>query len=79
MYLYSPDNSVSGASYKGVPLEMLNGRFWVDDEEAVAVLASHGLVPHPDQSEDPTDSTDTADEPAADGAPRRGRPSKSAR
>ena len=70
-YLYSPDGSVSGASFGGVSLEFLNGRVWVDSDEAVEALASHGLVPAPDQSDDPEDTTA---EPAAEGAPRRGRP-----
>ena len=71
-YLYSPDGTVSGASFDGVSLEFLNGRVWVDSDEAVEALASHGLVPSPDQNDEPEDTS----EPAAEGAAprRRGRP-----
>ena len=50
-YLYSPDNSVTGASWNGVELECLHGRFWVEDEAVPAFVGSHGLALCPDQSE----------------------------
>lgn len=69
-YLSAPDDTATSFSCRGVTFEGLNGRFWVDDQDIVAEMVSHGYTVAQNQEDD------AAAAPEGQPAAKRGRQSK---